>query len=102
MGRLINHSAHPNCKVELVWNAGVPIAMVIAIEEIDEGDQILIDYQSTFWWFFDEKKAARASGQKPERISLWNYDQEDALVTRVRQRARACWCYVCVHADDWL
>ncbi len=83
MGRLINHSAHPNCKIEIIWNAGVPLALVIAVEDIGAGEQILIDYQQTFWHHFNEKKAAKARGQKPDRISLWNYNDEDAMVTRV-------------------
>lgn len=81
MGRIINHSAYPNCTLVIVWNAGVPQALVIAQEDIAEGDQILIDYEATFWRYFEEKKAAKRRGEKPARISLWNYNEEETFMT---------------------
>lgn len=85
MGRIINHSSlRPNVKLVIIWNAGVPQALVIATKDIRKGDQILLDYQSTFWHDYEERRSnkMRAAADEPRKLSLWNYNEEETLMTR--------------------
>lgn len=74
VGRLVNHSANPNCAFAIAWltdNAdgprpidvpddalrlGLPRVLVLATEDIAEGAQLLVDYGAEFW---------RARGRAP-------------------------------------
>lgn len=96
MGRIINHSATtPNCELLVVWNAGVPQALVVALCDVARGEQLLLDYQRTFWDHEEQRRAsaaasARKGGAQPERVTLWNYDQDQTLLARdARQFFRA-------------
>jgi SET domain-containing protein len=80
MGRVINHSKlYCNCEFVLIWNAGVPQALVIAIKDIAKGDQIFADYEQ-LWKYFEERKEDREKGDKKK--SIQNFDENEMFQIR--------------------
>ena len=72
MGRCINHSEQKfNAKLVMIWNAGVPVVLVVAVRDISKGEQVLIDYQENFWKYNTNKE------QKTDKFSILNYTDED-------------------------
>ncbi len=73
MGRVLNHSSqYWNCRIHLVWNAGLPQALVIAETDISKGEQLLLDYGEQ-WKYFEEKKEKKGKGGK----SIQNFDENE-------------------------
>jgi hypothetical protein len=82
MGRMINHSAQPNARIEVIWSAGAPIPLVIAARKIDKGEQILLDYGSSFWEYFEEKKnRSKPKAEETQNVS-WNFEEDEMLIIR--------------------
>ncbi len=79
MARVINHSAtHANVALEMVWNAGVPQVLVLALREIDKGEQILLNYEQ-MWQYFEQRKENRRLGEKK---SIQNFDEDEMFMLR--------------------
>ena len=47
--RFINHSAQPNLKLQSVYWRGLPRMILVALQEIPLGAQLLFDYGPIFW-----------------------------------------------------
>lgn len=46
---MINHSSKPNAECQCVFERGAEQAIIIAIQPIKKGEQILIDYSNNYW-----------------------------------------------------
>ena len=47
--RFINHSSKPNLGLQAIYWRGIPRMILIALREIDAGNQLTVDYGPIFW-----------------------------------------------------
>lgn len=78
MGRVINHSSsHWNCEIVIVWNAGVPQALVVTTKDVAKGEQLFLNY-GEMWKYFQQKREEKEKGKK----SILNFDESEMFQVR--------------------